>query len=226
LKTWLTHHLPFSPDANSTGVYSGANALVNGVGMSDRANLNKGFLRGAQMTDDDGVAQFETIFPGHYAGRATHVHVMTHLNAKAEANNTIWHTTATHAGQIFFDQALITAVEKTAPYSGNRQGKTANSADTILLVEAATSDPFFDYVQLGDDISAGVLAWYTIAINQTFSRPIMAVAAAYKEGGKMATTNPKIPGLAQIFPGGFPTAYQPAYGAPAPAPTGKSKGQG
>jgi hypothetical protein len=34
----------------------------------------------------------------------------------------------------------------------------------------------------------------------------------YKEGGKVATDNPKVPGLDAIFPGGFPTAYQPPYG--------------
>jgi hypothetical protein len=201
--------------------------------MSDKANLNKGFLRGAQMTDEDGVVQFETIFPGHYAGRATHVHVMTHMGAKAEKNNTLWHTSGTHIGQIFFDQALITAAEKSAPYTTNRQGKTLNSADTILNVEAQTSDPFLEWVQLGEDVSAGILAWYTIAVNTTFSRKVMAVASAFSEGGKMATDNPKVPGLDQIFPGGFPTAYQPAVGfggggggggGGMARPTGKAKG--
>src|SRR3569833_1459895 len=103
--------LIITADVNSTGVYSGALAIPNGSGMGDKAILNRTFLRGAQMTDNDGVVQFETIFPGHYTGRATHVHMTTHLNAKAEANNTIWHTTATHAGQLFFDQDLINEVE-------------------------------------------------------------------------------------------------------------------
>lgn len=45
--------------------------------MSDLANLNRNFLRGAQRTDADGVAQFQTLFPGHYDGRAPHIHVIT-----------------------------------------------------------------------------------------------------------------------------------------------------
>ena len=216
--------LIITADVNSTGVYSGALAIPNGSGMGDKANLNRTFLRGAQMTDNDGVVQFETIFPGHYTGRATHVHMTTHLNAKAEANNTIWHTTATHAGQLFFDQDLINEVEKTAPYSTNRQQFMRNTADNILQQELPTADPFLEYVRLGDSLNDGIFAWYTLGVNTSFSRPIMAVAMKGKDGGKMVTTNPKVPGLDQIFPGGFPTAYQPAYGAPA-APTGARGGR-
>lgn len=40
----------------------------------------------------------------------------------------------------------------------------------------------------------------------------MAVAQKFKEGGKMVTTNPKQPGFDAMFPGGFPTAFQPGFG--------------
>src|SRR5262249_6544228 len=49
---------------NSTGVYSGVVASGNGD-SSDETNIDKTFLRGIQQTDSDGVAQFETLFPGH-----------------------------------------------------------------------------------------------------------------------------------------------------------------
>ncbi|EKG18301.1 Intradiol ring-cleavage dioxygenase [Macrophomina phaseolina MS6] len=49
--------------ANATGVYSGID-VSNGQG-----GLNTTFLRGVQESDDDGVAQFDTIFPGHYEGK-------------------------------------------------------------------------------------------------------------------------------------------------------------
>lgn len=57
--------------ANSTGVYSGVSApafLQNG-NVNDTTNIDKTFLRGVQQTDINGVAQFQTIFPGHYTGR-------------------------------------------------------------------------------------------------------------------------------------------------------------
>ena len=31
-------------------------------------------LRGVQPTDTDGIATFDTLMPGHYEGRATHIH--------------------------------------------------------------------------------------------------------------------------------------------------------
>jgi hypothetical protein len=49
----------------------------------------------------------------------------------------------------------------------------------------------------------------------TYSRSIMAVAQKFKEGGKMVTTNPKLPGFDAMFPGGFPTAFQPGFGSAA-----------
>jgi len=185
---------------------------INGLnGATDTSNLNKSFLRGLQATSADGVAQFETTFPGHYDGRTTHLHIMSHLNATAKDNGTVWDLTATYAGQLFFDQDLISAVEKTSPYTSNRQRLTANRDDSILLQEMATSDPFLEYVMLGNGIEDGVLAWYQIGIDSAFSRKVMRVALNYEEGGKVATDNPKIPGLDAIFPGGFPTAYQPPY---------------
>lgn len=57
---------------NATGVYSGIVAGGNGD-QADEANYDTTFLRGIQQTDEDGVAQFETIFPGHYLSRTNHV---------------------------------------------------------------------------------------------------------------------------------------------------------
>jgi len=202
--------------ANATGVYSGAIAAVNG-NVNDKANFNRAFLRGIQQTDADGVVQFDTNFPGHYAGRASHVHIITHVeDAKAKENNTLWNLRVRHAGQAFFDQDLINAVEATAPYSTNRQARTANARDAILIQETGNgADPFFEYVQLGSKISDGVFGWISFGVNMTYSRTIMAVAEKFKEGGKMVTTNPKLPGFDAIFPGGFPTAFQPGFGAAA-----------
>lgn len=58
---------------NATGVYSGVVADGNG-NSNDESNSNTTFLRGIQSSGSDGVVQFESIFPGHYAGRAVHIH--------------------------------------------------------------------------------------------------------------------------------------------------------
>ncbi|KAJ2898265.1 hypothetical protein MKZ38_004033 [Zalerion maritima] len=168
---------------NSTGVYSGVVASGNGVGDSDPSNLDNTFHRGVQLTDEDGVVNFETMFPGHYTGRTTHIHVMVHLNAEAQANGTLIDTTAAHVGQMFFDQSLISEVETTSPYSTNTQSLLTNEEDGILGEEAATSDPFMEYVLLGDSVEDGLLAWLAFGIDTSYSGEVSAAATLTEDGG-------------------------------------------
>ncbi|OIW24726.1 aromatic compound dioxygenase [Coniochaeta ligniaria NRRL 30616] len=167
---------------NSTGVYSGVVASGNGNG--DASNINATFLRGVQQTDSDGAAQFRTLFPGHYTGRTTHIHVMVHTNATAFPNGTLIDTTHVgHVGQVFFDQDLIGSVEATSAYSVNTQQLTTNAQDSIASEEAATSDPFVQYVLLGDSVEDGLLGWLSFGIDTTLSKNVSAAATLYQDGG-------------------------------------------
>ncbi|OAA45319.1 extracellular dioxygenase [Beauveria brongniartii RCEF 3172] len=170
---------------NSTGVYSGVVANGNGD-SSDESNIDNKALRGIQATDSDGVAQFQSIFPGHYTGRATHIHVMVHTNATLYANQTLGNQVyASHVGQSFFDQDLIAAADKVSPYSENEQELTENSSDSILSEEAGTDgvDPFMNYVYLGDDLSQGLFAWLAFGINTTYSSEVTPASFMYESGG-------------------------------------------
>jgi protocatechuate 3,4-dioxygenase beta subunit len=55
------------------GVYGSVNSFMNG-NVNDKDNLNNKMLRGVQFVDNNGVVQFITNFPGHYQGRANHLH--------------------------------------------------------------------------------------------------------------------------------------------------------
>jgi protocatechuate 3,4-dioxygenase beta subunit len=79
------------------------------------------FLRGIQMTDADGEAGFQTIFPGWYSGRAVHIHVKVHLGG-----------TETYTGQLFFDGAVTEAVFEREPYNARPGPDTPNEADGIF----------------------------------------------------------------------------------------------
>jgi len=143
-------------NCNSTGVYSGLVATGNG-NTADASNLNATFLRGVQKSDDDGVVQFITVFPGHYSGRTTHIHMVAHINATVLPNNTLTGGTVGHVGQIFWDQDLIDAVEATYPYNTNTVAITQNADDRVFATETATtSDPVIEDVMLGDDLSDGL----------------------------------------------------------------------
>lgn len=167
---------------NSTGVYSGIVASGNGD-SSDTTNLDATFLRGLQPTDAEGVAQFATLFPGHYTGRTTHIHVLAHFNGTVFANGTYGGGYVSHVGQIFFDQDLISQVEAVAPYSTNTQVLTTNDEDSILSEEAASSDPVVEYSLLGDDASTGIFAWIAFGIDLTSEETISGAATLTADGG-------------------------------------------
>jgi protocatechuate 3,4-dioxygenase beta subunit len=211
---------------NATGVYSGVAASGNG-NSDDLTNLDATFLRGIVQTDANGVAQYESIVPGHYTSRknshlpstpfislsltnpptgATHIHVLAH-NANStlvRTNGTLLESNATthssHVGQIFFDQDLLSLVEATAPYNTNTQDITLNSDDQILGEEAADMDPFVEWVQLSDDITDGIMAWISIGIDPTADSKVESAATVYKDGG-VANEN-SMGGMGGGAPGG------------------------
>ncbi|KAE8962232.1 hypothetical protein PR002_g29666 [Phytophthora rubi] len=187
---------------NATGVYSGIVASGNGD-SSDTANLDKTFLRGLTPTDEDGVASYTSIFPGHYTSRATHIHIIGTYNGTLLENNTYSGGYASHVGQLFFDQDLISEVELTAPYSTNTQELTTNADDSILSEEAAEDfDPVFEYVLLGDSVSDGVLAWISVGVDMTRAQTITATGTLTADGGVMADSTSTTTGGAGGMGGG------------------------
>jgi protocatechuate 3,4-dioxygenase beta subunit len=99
------------------------------------------FLRGIQMTDANGAAQFRTVFPGWYRGRAVHIHLKVHL-AGGEA----------FTGQLFFDGETLDAVYTRAPYTERGEADTANETDGIFAQSGGST--VVD-VTVGDDSCSG-----------------------------------------------------------------------
>lgn len=178
---------------NATGVYSGVSAEGQG-------GLDSTFCRGAQISDAEGVTQFDTVFPGHYTGRVTHIHILSTNDAQVLSNETYEGGVATHIGQLFFDPDLVAGVEAVAPYSSNAQSFTDVLDDGIAAGEATSDyDIFVDYAFLGDQPSDGILAWITVGIDSTANHTDQATPAAhYYEGGGKDT------GLSLGGPGGPP----------------------
>ncbi|KAF1319445.1 hypothetical protein FI667_g13200, partial [Globisporangium splendens] len=173
---------------NTTGVYAGVVAGGNGD-SSDLTNINKTFNRGLAPTDQEGLVTFLTTFPGHYTGRATHIHVLGSHNGTVLPNNTYSGGLASHVGQIFFDQDLISQVEATAAYAANSQPLTTNAQDSIFKESAATGfDPVVEYALLGDAIEEGIFSWISIGIDAKIATTVGA-AATWTENGGVANAN-------------------------------------
>jgi hypothetical protein len=64
---------------DAAGVYSGYSGQLGGADTRGQT-----FLRGTQLTGDDGRVRFDTIYPGWYPGRTTHVY-RDHRSAPVEA---------------------------------------------------------------------------------------------------------------------------------------------
>ncbi len=123
---------------------------------------------------------------------------MVHPDATARENQTILDDTASHVGQIYFDQDLSDLVETQTPYSTNTQSVTTNAEDSIIDASLATGDAIVEYVMLGEAVADGVLAWISFGINTTQTSTPSLASTYYAEGG---VENPS-----SGFPGGAPPA--------------------
>ena len=79
------------------------------------------YLRGAQVTDANGVVEFLTVYPGWYTGRAVHVHLKVHLGG----------TTAL-TSQLYFPDDVNDRAHAVAPYATHAGSRTTNDVDLIF----------------------------------------------------------------------------------------------
>jgi protocatechuate 3,4-dioxygenase beta subunit len=98
---------------DALGVYSDARDMgFNTVGQQ--------FLRGFQLTDASGLAQFATIYPGWYSGRAVHIHFKVRSGGFQ------------FTSQLYFDESLTDQVHAQSPYNGKGRRNTLNTQDGIF----------------------------------------------------------------------------------------------
>lgn len=107
-----------APDAVVDIWHCDAGGVYSGVGAGAREQR---FLRGTQVTDRDGLVEFQTIFPGSYPGRTVHVHAMVHLDARAVLTT-----------QLYFDDALTDRLHAREPYTDAPARDQRNAADPLF----------------------------------------------------------------------------------------------
>jgi protocatechuate 3,4-dioxygenase beta subunit len=105
---------------------------ADGLYSDEASNGTAGqtYLRGVQLTNKKGFATIETLYPGHYTGRATHIHLKVHIGGKARGG-TLRGGHVSHTGQLFFAESANSSVYALAPYSSDTAPRTLNSADSI-----------------------------------------------------------------------------------------------
>ncbi|MGW2716563.1 intradiol ring-cleavage dioxygenase [Streptomyces sp. NPDC001492] len=139
---------------DALGVYSG---YVAGGSTPDTT-----FLRGVQLTDSGGVAEFTTIYPGWYVGRALHIHVKTHVGGTV-ANGKYRGGHVSHTGQLYFPETYNSRVAVLAPYRSNTATRTLNARDGIY--RNGGSSTLLTLTQVGSDLGKGVTGTVVLGID-------------------------------------------------------------
>jgi protocatechuate 3,4-dioxygenase beta subunit len=134
------------------GLYSGFEQASRGSGgPPGRGSANPGaagtdqtrYLRGAQVTNAEGIAVITTIYPGWYQGRTVHIH------AKVQLTNREALTT-----QLYFDDKVSDEVYAKAPYSARHGRRTLNADDGIYrsqttLTVSKDGDGYLGLITMG-----------------------------------------------------------------------------
>lgn len=82
--------------------------------------VEESFLRGRQETDDAGMVEFRTIYPGWYPGRTVHVHTIVRVDRGAFTT------------QLYFPESVTDDVFERAPYARRTGRDTTNETDEIF----------------------------------------------------------------------------------------------
>ena len=140
-------------DAQVDVWHSDADGRYSGVDVK-RSTADANFLRGWQVTDADGSAQFATIYPGWYEGRAVHIHFK--IRAKDAASQSQEFTS-----QLYFDDALSERVFATPAYA-RRSRAFMRNADDFLFRQGGR-----DLIVTAQADGAGYRAAFAIALQMS-----------------------------------------------------------
>ena len=125
---------------------------------SDVSGSTRKFLRGYQITDANGSAAFQTVYPGWYGGRAVHIHFKLRLYAGSTR-------TYEFTSQFFFNDTFTDSVYTQSPYSSRGSRSTRNANDGIYnslsttdksgltLQTSKTSDGYAGVINLGVNVA-------------------------------------------------------------------------
>jgi protocatechuate 3,4-dioxygenase beta subunit len=114
---------------DALGVYSGE---------PSEGTEGETYLRGIQLTDRNGLAEFATIYPGQYPGRTTHIHVKVHIGGRL-SDGTYSGSHVSHTGQLFTSDRRDAEVFALAPYEHNTAEITSRSTDGIFRYQGGSS---------------------------------------------------------------------------------------
>jgi Dioxygenase len=160
LRIRVIDHVKCVPIRNAAVDISQCNAFGLYSDKAGQGTLGEEFLRGIQFTDRDGFVELETIYPGHYRKRATHIHVKVHIGGKrTETRYSGGHVC--HTGQLLFREKFTHEVYALAPYSSSTVPLTPNRRDVVFVKQGGSEC----VPRLTGDVKSGIEARIALGVD-------------------------------------------------------------
>jgi len=141
--------------ANPQGIYSG---------VQQQGTSGHDFLRGNQVTDENGTVRFSTVYPGWYEGRAIHIHVKVRT---FEGSNETFDWTS----QFYLNNSISEQVHRQPPYNEHGEPDMTNEEDGIYtgpstdgLIQSNTGQHLMLNLTQGQD-GQGYTGTFNVVVN-------------------------------------------------------------
>jgi uncharacterized protein (TIGR03437 family) len=174
---------------DAKGLYSDEPTYNPGGGVGPVNTSGQKFLRGYQITDENGQVTFTTIYPGWYTGRTIHIHfrVRTYSGESVIGN---------FVSQIFFDDTINDLVLAQPAYARTTPRNTTNASDMIFRVA--------NQERMLAATTGSVAAGYTSTITVGVTLNVAAAARPSLASGGVANA---VSGAAGVTPGSWVSLY-------------------
>lgn len=131
------------------GVYSGYPEQTG-----DADSRGQSFLRAIQVSDHRGRVRFDTIYPGWYEGRITHVHVQVYLHDRLSVQ-------AICTTQLAFPQAVTRAVYASPLYRAHGQNTSVTGfADDMVFCDGTSTE----MLDISGDVTEGFMGRLVLVV--------------------------------------------------------------
>lgn len=174
---------------DAKGIYSDEPTYNPGGGTGNVNTSGQKFLRGYQITDQNGQVKFTTIYPGWYTGRTIHIH----LRVRTYSGTTVL---SNFVSQIFFDETINNTVLALSSYSRSSARDTTNARDNIYQVANNT--------RMLATTTGDATTGYVAAITVGAAFQVAAASAPAVSSGGVANA---VSGAAGIAPGSWVSVY-------------------
>ncbi|TGO69159.1 hypothetical protein BOTNAR_0014g00100 [Botryotinia narcissicola] len=140
------------------------------IGVTDLHTDDATWLRGMWPTNDEGMLEMKTVFPGFYVQRAIHIHAQVFTDYVLHSNGTVLTGNTNSIGQFYFNDTVTETLMAQEPYVSHTQiNRTTNAEDPYYSDGFAHGyNPVVDIVAVdGEDITKGMIGYITIGIDTT-----------------------------------------------------------